>query len=270
MVRSNLSELVRSYSAPYLVEIGLPYLPNHLMTLIRAFLLWWSLQFLSAGVSPILFPKQLNAMSPRKRVIWDMHVVAFFHSAIIAPAALYVWLNVDPKKTDMVFGYDYNVGQLYAISLAYFLWDIIQSARYESLQFVVHGLIAAIASLLTYHPFLMFDGLGILIWEASTPFLNIHWFMDKLGMTGSFAQLVNAFFLLATYVCMRLILGVYNSYSLVSSLWQPTERQVGHVYLGWKLFYTIGLIVLNILNYFWFSKMVRAIQKRFTKNEKKA
>ena len=41
-------------------------------------------------------------------------------------------------------------------------------------------------------------------------FLNIHWFLDKCGKTGSRAQLINAVFLLSTYVLARLTFGVYN------------------------------------------------------------
>lgn len=268
MARATLSEMVHAYSAPYLAELGIPYLAPHLLTVIRAVLFWFSLQFLSAGVSPLLFPKQMNSMNATKRVQWDMHFVALVHSVIVAPTALYIWVITDRNTTDMVFGYDYYTGQLYALSYGYFIWDTIQSLRYEGLQFFVHGALATVASTLVWHPFLMYDGLGILIWEASTPFLNIHWFMDKLGMTGSKAQLVNAAFLLSSYVLMRLILGVYISYSIITMLWAPAELHKHHIPLTWKVFYTLGLVILNSLNHFWFSKMVQAIQKRFPKKQK--
>lgn len=41
-------------------------------------------------------------------------------------------------------------------------------------------------------------------------FLNVHWFLDKFGMTGSVFQLVNAALLLAVYVGVRLIFGMRN------------------------------------------------------------
>ncbi|WFC98019.1 hypothetical protein MYAM1_000740 [Malassezia yamatoensis] len=206
-------------------------------------------------------------MSALKRVQWDMHVVSLVHSLIVAPTALYFWMTTDPQKTDMVFGYDYYVGQLYGISYGYFVWDSIQSLRYEGLQFFVHGFVASIANTFVWHPFLMFDGLGVLIWEASTPFLNIHWFMDKLGMTGSKAQLINAVFLLSSYVSMRLVLGVYISYSMIHTLWEPSSAIERTVPFLWKFFYTAGLITLNALNYFWFSKMIQAVRKRFVKEK---
>lgn len=264
----HLSDKLRIWTTPYCEQLGLPYFPNHVATVIRSLLLWYSVQLLSAGVSPILFPKTMRAMSARKRVQWDMHFVSLIHSSIISPLALYFWLNVDESKTDLVWGYDYTVGEMYAVSLGYFMWDVIQSARFESLQFVVHGALAMTAAVFVYHPFLMFDGLGILIWEASTPFLNIHWFFDKLGKTGSRAQLINAFFLLGTCISVRLVLGVVISYRLISSVWTPSHLLAHPVPLSYKLFYTIGLMVLNTLNYYWFSKMVKAVQKRFAPKEK--
>jgi hypothetical protein len=44
-----------------------------------------------------------------------------------------------------------------------------------------------------YHsdPFVAYHSARFLLWELSTPFLNIHWMLDKTGQTGSPLQLVN-------------------------------------------------------------------------------
>lgn len=110
----------------------------------------------------------------------------------------------------------------------------------------------------------MYDGLGFLLWELSTPFLNIHWFMDKTGNTGSTAQLVNAFFLLSSYVLARLTFGVYNSYSWFKLVNFPATPHVPAIPLPIKLFYSIGNVTLNTLNFIWFRAMIAAVQKRFT------
>lgn len=262
------AERVRVWSQPFLEGVGLPYLPIHLFSVFRSLLLWYSIQLLSAGVSPMLFPERMRAMSPRKRVQWDMHFVALVHSAIVGPLALYYWLKVDDSTTDMVWGYDYGVGQMYTLSFGYFVWDVVQSFRYESLQFVVHGALALMANVLVYHPFLMFDGMGILIWELSTPFLNIHWFMDKLGMTGSKAQKINAVFLVCAYIGVRLILGPYISFRLIRSVLTPAKLLDRPIPWFGKVVHPFGLVVLNSLNYFWFYKMLKALQKRFTAEPK--
>lgn len=101
-------------------------------------------------------------------------------------------------------------------------------------------------------------------YPTPTAFLNIHWFLDKLGKTGSTLQLVNAFFLLSSYVLARLTFGVYNSYSWFMHVNFPAKPHSPAIPLHIHIFYTVGNVVLNSLNFIWFRAMIRAVQKRFT------
>lgn len=123
----------------------------------------------------------------------------------------------------------------------------------------------------------MYDGFGFLLWELSTPFLNIHWFLDKVGLTGSSYQLVNALFLLSSYILARLTFGVYNSYSWFKHVNFPSQPHVPAIPVHIKVFYSVGNVVLNTLNFVWFRAMIAAVLKRFDggagakgKKEKKA
>ncbi|WFD25248.1 hypothetical protein MNAN1_000215 [Malassezia nana] len=240
---------------------GLPYMSIHIMSIIRSLLLWHAIQLLSHMISPKLFPQSFARMSGRTRISWDLHMVSFVHSIIVAPMALYFWLQID-ESTDRLWGYDYTLGQVYALSLGYFVWDVIMSLRYEGFAFVLHGALGLAAALLVYKPLLMFDGLSVLIWELSTPFLNIHWALDKLGRTGSRLQFINAVCLVITYIGVRLLLGVYASYRLIELLW-ASGSTAKPVAISLRMLYTLGLPALNFLNYMWFFKMLRAIRKRF-------
>lgn len=250
---------IKDWVTPYAQSVYLPYMPDHIMAILRSMLLWWSVQLLSHGVSPYLFPKTFAKMPTRTRISWDLHVVSLVHSLIIGPVMLYYFVNLN-EQTDRLFGYDYTLGQMYAISLGYFLWDVIVSLRYEGITFIVHGFLGFCANINVYRPLLMFGGLPILMWELSTPFLNIHWFLDKCGLTGTVVQFVNALCLLLTYVIVRMTLGVYQSYVIISMVW--SERAT-NLFIMLKLFYTVGLIMLNMFNYMWFFKMLRAMHKRF-------
>ena len=42
-------------------------------------------------------------------------------------------------------------------------------------------------------PFVNYYAPTFILYELSSPFLNIHWFCDKLNMTGSKIQLYNGF-----------------------------------------------------------------------------
>jgi hypothetical protein len=56
-------------------------------------------------------------------------------------------------------------------------------------------------------PFLMYYGPRVLMFELSTPFLNLNYWFDKYGMTGSKAQLVNGVLLLASFAGARIVWG---------------------------------------------------------------
>lgn len=49
------------------------------------------------------------------------------------------------------------------------------------------------------------------MYELSSPFLNIHWFCDKLNLTGSIYQAVNGAFLTGTFFACRIIYGNISS-----------------------------------------------------------
>jgi hypothetical protein len=59
-----------------------------------------------------------------------------------------------------------------------------------------------------------------ILYELSSPFLNIHWFCDKLNMTGSTLQFVNGIVLLFTFFSCRLCWGTYNSIRVFNDVWR--------------------------------------------------
>ena len=117
-----------------------------------------------------------------------------------------------------------------------------------------------------------------MLYELSTPFLNIHWWLDKCGKTGSTAQLVNGILLLVSFAGSRLVWGTYQSVLIYHDIWnawnhRPTDAcaQAGaalsvecHTMPAWlAVLYLGGNTMLSILNFFWFSKMIAALRKRF-------
>lgn len=263
-----------SWLQPYADAYGMHHLPTHVPTLIRSTLLWFAIQTLSAQVSPRLFPKTFAKLSRKTRISWDIHVVSFVHAALITPLAARIWwktrqtnalgFHTHPLAVDRLYGYDYETAQVYAIAQGYFLWDSIISILHEGPGFIAHGIVALTAFTLVYHPIFMYDGMGFLLWELSTPFLNIHWFLDKLGKTGSIYQLVNAVFLLSSYIGARLTFGVYNSFSFFKFVVAPSKPHHPSIPGHLMAFYLVGNVILNSLNFFWFRAMVRAVMKRFS------
>jgi hypothetical protein len=67
-------------------------------------------------------------------------------------------------------------------------------------------------------------GCTFILYELSSPFLNFHWFFDKLDMTGSRAQLYNGIALLTTFFCCRLVWGTYQSVRVYQDVWQALNH----------------------------------------------
>lgn len=276
MVRATVALV--TWAQPYCTAYGVPHLARYLPTVIQSLALWLALQLLSARLSPKLFPRTFANLRPATRASWHVHWVAFCHASIITPLAARLWWKVYKQggmtgshtlARDRLYGFDEEAASVYAIALGYFIWDAVVSALYDGPAFVAHGLVAMGAFIFVFHPIFMYDGLGFLLWELSTPFLNIHWFLDKLGMTGGKLQLINAAFLLSSYVFARLTFGVYNSLSWMMLVHFPSKPAYPSIPLHIKIFFTTGNVVLNSLNFIWFRAMIRAVQKRFTAKDPK-
>ncbi|KAJ2041770.1 hypothetical protein H4S04_007616, partial [Coemansia sp. S16] len=109
-------------------------------------------------------------------------------------------------------------------------------------------------------PSLQYYGASFIMFEASTIFLNMNWWMDKLGMTGSRLQLYNACTLLFLYLTVRLIFGVYMSYHLFADL----DANGSSMPIVLRYFYRIANYSIILLSYYWFYLMIAAVRKRFS------
>lgn len=69
-----------------------------------------------------------------------------------------------------------------------------------------------------------------ILYELSSPFLNIHWFCDKLSLTGSKLQLYNGILLMTTFFLCRLVWGSYQSFRVFSDIF--TAYRHGHFEVG--------------------------------------
>lgn len=157
------------------------------------------------------------------------------------------------------FGVNEELARCSAVATGYFLWDTITEAYGGQLDFITHGLSTLSIFLFSFRPFVLYFVPVSLVYELSTPFLNMHWFLDKTNRTGTTLQLVNGVTLLGTFFGARIVYGTYASYDLLSTVWavrNDIPKWLAAVYL-------IGNPVLNVLNVFWFGKMITALRKRF-------
>jgi hypothetical protein len=138
--------------------------------------------------------------------------------------------------------------------------------------------------------------LNFVLYELSTPFLNIHWFLDKLNMTGSRLQLYNGIVLLVSFFSCRILWGNYQSLCIYSDVLTALQASNVEVPLAnnitvfehpdmkfnlagtsvimklpmWLVFVYLGCnTLLSFLNFYWFGKMVQTVKSLLQPKDEK-
>ncbi|KAH9989938.1 DUF887-domain-containing protein [Russula vinacea] len=244
------------------------HLPDHLHTLFISTVGFAAVHHLAAPEFArfLLGKKGWDALGSRERVGWQSRVASLVHALLILPLAARC-LHLPALAADRAFGWDPRVGTLFAVTSGYFLWDsIVSLVHYEGMGFVIHGWTCLIIYFNGFRPFLAYYGPRFMLWELSTPFLNIHWMLDKTGQTGSPLQLVNGLILISTFACARLGYGSIMSYQFLQTLFEVRDGLSSATFAG----HVCGNVTLNGLNVFWFSRMIAALRKRFDAKDTKA
>lgn len=297
---------------PYANSLGLPTLALHAHEVLFAFTLY---TVVGSVVSPILsrrfVPQKYKLLNHRTKVNWDVHVVSFFQSVLISALSLYVIfydeqrIAVRPRDQweRRVWEYTGLSGLCQSFALGYFLWDFIQCSYHVDifgLGMLAHAISAMSVFALGYRPFIYFYAPVFLLYELSSPFLNVHWFCDKLNLTGSPIQAINGIFLVGSFFACRLIWGNYSSVLVFMDIYNAifngntditknnstgapkhySAQDLMSIYgdeqgqllafagsqgipLWLGLVYLASNLTLNSLNIFWFGKMIQTIRSRF-------
>ncbi|BCR83670.1 TLC domain-containing protein [Aspergillus chevalieri] len=304
---------------PWALYFNLPTITDHIHEVILAFVFYQFIHsYLSPWLSPVLFPQHYPNFNKRTKLNWDVHVVSFVQSTVVCAAALWV-LFTDKERKEMgvlerVYGYTGACGLIQALATGYFIYDLYVSVIYVKmfgLGMVFHGVSALWVFALGFRPFVNFYTPVFILYELSSPFLNMHWFFDKVNMTGSKAQWYNGMALLSVFFSCRLVWGTWRSVHVYSDMWQALSQTwsatassastLDPVNISANVFkirdgnlcvdeacakaqaeiskyshytaagtptwlvvtYILSNIVLNSLNYYWFSKMIETVLKRF-------
>ncbi|KAF9447661.1 DUF887-domain-containing protein [Macrolepiota fuliginosa MF-IS2] len=250
--------------ASFLSEtLGLTKIPPHLPTILWSFA---GFTFVHLVLAPWIcarwFPVAYGTTkSKATKNNWAIHVVSQVHSVIIVAGAIYcIWTETPDREQDRAFGWSDTTGFVHGIAVGYFVWDSLDAIiNYVDFGFVVHGIACSLVYGMSYKPFVAYYGTRCLLWEISTLFLNIHWFLDKTGNTGTTFQLVNGVFLLSSFFGVRLLYGGSVSVRFFFTLCE-VWRDIPIFYI---IIYGAGNFVLQGLNIFWFTKMIAALRKRF-------
>ncbi|PSK34273.1 hypothetical protein B9Z65_8599 [Elsinoe australis] len=293
-------QFIQDAVRPLAEYLNMATLPLHIHEIVFAIGLY---SFINSVVSPwlstLLCPQTYSRLDRRTRISWDVHVVSFFQSVIICALALWVTFADEERAAmgweERIWGYTGAVGLITSMACGYFIWDLFITAKDVSIfgqGMLAHALSATAVFSLGFRPFVNYYATVFILYELSTPFNNIHWFLDKLQLTGSTYQWINGIILISTFFGCRLVWGNINSVFVFHDMWTayrsgkitttptiwPEGKAPGSLVDESDVFrFTVGRelplwlaasylganIVLSGLNCFWILKMVDAIRKRF-------
>ncbi|RKO97361.1 DUF887-domain-containing protein, partial [Caulochytrium protostelioides] len=200
-------------------------------------------------------------LSPVKKIDFAIHIVSLVHALFCVIAIVPMFHDPELAK-DRLFAWTPYSSSVLSVVCGYFWWDVFMTFRYFrnfGIGFALHAIGCVFVFTSCFRPFLHYFAASTLLFELSTPFLNIHYFCDKLGYTGSRLQLVNGILLLVTFFAARLVNGPILTYSFVRECWLRRDESS---LLAASLFIFPNL-ALTSLNFFWFSKMIRSVRARF-------
>ncbi|KAK7061813.1 TLC domain-containing protein [Favolaschia claudopus] len=239
----------------------LPKLRPHLPTFVASLVLFTAIHLVLVPLfARYLFYAQWKGMGKRKRNNWAIHIVSQVHALVVLPLALRC-LALPELNEDRVYGWHERSGTVQAVAAAYFLWDFLDAVfNFEDIGFVLHGLACFVIYFESFQPFLAYYASRCLLWEASTIFLNIHWALDKMNLTGGILQAFNGVCLILAFFFVRIVYGGYTSYQFYISLYENRANISTTALVS----ISVGNVLLQGLNWFWLGKMVSALRKRFT------
>lgn len=284
--------LIRSLTQPIADALSLKTLPLHGHEVLLSFTAYYLMEnFLAPRFSAQFFATTYTSLPPRTKINWNIRVVSTIQAIFICGLAFWTIL-ADKERENMnleerVWGYTGALGMTQAFAAGYFIWDVKISATNVGILgwgSLAHAVSALLITSLGFRPFANYYGVAFVLYAMSTPFLNLHWYLDKCNMTGGNAQLVNGVALLASFFGSRLVWGTYQSvmvYQDILAILQPNVGEGlgsstrtgdsgvmrfsdGKVLPLWLAYTYLGSnTLLTVLNFYWFGRMVETVTKRF-------
>lgn len=103
-------------------------------------------------------------------------------------------------------------------------------------------------------------GAGFLLWELSTPFMHLRWVLYKIDKDKTKLYKYNALAGMLIFFLCRVIWGNALSIMFWWDSWRALRMPEGSkLNMANIYFYRVCTVVMNTLNAWWFSKMVKLL-----------
>jgi len=149
------------------------------------------------------------------------------------------------------------------VSCGFFVYDIyasIKLRRKEGIVPILHGSVCfsdLLYTLLASKFF--FYGPAAIVWEISTPFVHLRWFLSKMDMRRSRLFFNNGMLMLLSFGLCRICWGTYVAFKFFRMMAAASNDSMNASAFGMPMALCLSG---NLLNYYWFYKMI-AIARRY-------
>lgn len=206
----------------------------------------------------LLFPGIYNPLKNTKnRLDMCVRVVSFIQAIIICVLGIPIFNN-QYLNQDHVFASTPYSKFYTSMALSYFIWDTIVSTIYVKffgVGFLVHGIVSTIVFWIAVdYTFIQYYSATFLLFEISTPFLDIRWVGLKFDVLSETVKLINNIILILIFFFIRICWGWYQVGRLGIDLYAARNSE-GFTTTGAIIILTCNS-VLDILNVYWFTKMM--------------
>jgi hypothetical protein len=222
--------------------------------------------FLRFGSKTSTTFSQLNT---QEQAYWSSSLVSSIHSIIVS-----VYAAVEAYRGEIFFGTKndlflttWHSTNCLTIFLGYILSDIglVYYYRKEwpgSKAMLIHHSISLIFSCdFVAHRFAHNLGLAVMIFEATTPFVNCRWFLSKGNQQDSNLYFINGVCMVCAWLAIRIVWGAYMGFWIWQMRHQLDELSLVSKYVSVLTTYVVGYA----LQWFWFVKIVRGGMKMIRK-----
>ena len=229
---------------------------------------YFLLQAVSPAISTKFFGKSYTGLNRKTKLNFDIHVVSMFQCIVSLLILVPAWNHphIQNRQVDAynsIFGYNAYLGFVCLVTCGYFVWDMFVCVRYMNLfgpGFLVHAFAALFVFACALRPYCMPWAPAFLLFEASTPFVNVNWFASRLpaGTVSDTVVAVNGILLIVVFFLVRIVWGFYAVILVARDMYAV----LGHG----SLFFPFAILLLNValdfLNVYWFSKMLAIAKKK--------
>ncbi|CAN4110103.1 unnamed protein product [Withania somnifera] len=219
-----------------------------------------------------IYFKSYARLSKAQQVEWNNRSISTVHAIFVTSMSLYLvfWSDLfsDNQLSGLVTMRSSTLSTfVLGVCMGYFLTDLGMILWfYPSLggqEYLVHHLLSMVAVI-----YAMLTGEGqlyvfmVLISEATTPGINLRWYLDVAGMKKSRAYLINGFLMVFAWLVARILLFIYLFCHVYIHY-----NQVRHLPSFGIFLLSVVPLVLAVMNLVWFWKIVKGLKKTLAKRQ---